>query len=49
MYLRNYGPRKAWLHKCAEKSRLRGRLDKQHCKRAKTLIQSKQQHLYHIH
>ena len=33
----------------SKKSRLRMPLDRQHGKRAKKLIQSKQQHLYHIH
>ena len=45
IYFGNYGLRKTWLDK---KSRLRGPLDRQHGKRAETLIQSQRQHFYHL-
>ena len=37
------------VRKMSKKSRLRGPLDRQHGKRAETLTQYHEQHLYHIH
>ena len=36
------------VREMSKKSRLRRQFDKQHCKRAKTLLKSSRKHLYHI-
>ena len=37
------------VREMSKKSRLRGSLNREHSKRAETLIQSQRQQLYHIH